>query len=126
MPKRILIVDAEPDTVKAFALLFNKWGFEVETALNGAKAIEVLGSIPLAGITLGLKMPHLNGFEVLRLIRQTDQKIPVIIISGFLDLVKERDNLYQYLRTEAQALFPKPFEGQELKAAVDRWFQTPC
>ena len=76
MAKRILVVDDEPDTVKVLALLFKKWGFQVETALNGADAMEVLERVPLEGMTLGIKMPRMDGFEVLRHLRQKDQKTP--------------------------------------------------
>jgi CheY-like chemotaxis protein len=85
--------------------LLQKWGFEVETVFNGAEAIDVLGRIPLAGMTLGIRMPCMNSFEVLRHLRQRDQKMPVIIISGWLAFLKETDSDYAYLRGNAQGLF---------------------
>lgn len=51
MARRILIVDDDPDFVKALALFFKKWGFEVETACDGADAIEILERVPLDGMT---------------------------------------------------------------------------
>lgn len=122
MVKRILVVDDEPDMVKGLALYFRKLGFEVETALNGAEAIEVLERVPLDGMTLGFKMPRMDGFEVLRHLRQEDQKTPVIIISGWLAHLKETDSDYEYLKNNAQGLFLKPVSFDELKPVVDRWF----
>ena len=122
MAKRILVVDDEPHMVKVLALFFRKWGFEVETDFNGADAIEVLERVPLDGITLGIKMPRMDGFQVLRHLRQKDKKTPVIIISGWLAHLKETDNDYVYLRNNAQELFLKPCSSDELKSGVDRWF----
>ena len=126
MAKRILVVDHEPDVVKLLAATFRKWGFEVKTAFNGAEAIEVLSRVPLDGMTLGIMMPRMNGYDVIRFLRRTDQKMPVIIISGrvpHLDKAKDED---AFLMNNIQALFPKPVSGTDLKSAVDRWFGMPC
>lgn len=126
MAKRILVVEDQPDQAKVVEVLLKRWGFQVETALNGAEAIEVLERIPLDGMTLGIRMPRMNGFEVLRRLRQADQKMPVIIISGWLSFLKETDKEYEYLRNNAQALISKPIIANELKRAIDRWFGVPC
>jgi len=44
-------------------------------------------------MTLGIRMPRMNGFEILCLLRQGDQKMPVIIISGWLTFLKETDSV---------------------------------
>jgi len=125
MTKRILVVDDEPQLVKLLALLFKKWGFEVETALNGAEAIEVVERVPLDGMTLGIRMPRMNGYEVIRYLRRTDRKIPVIIVSGWVQALNKDDEQDNFLMSNVQALFPKPVISDELKPAVDRWFGPP-
>lgn len=122
MAKRILIVEDQSNQQEVLALVFKKWGFEVETAFDGADAIDLLHRVPLDGMTLGIRMPRMNGFEVLRHLRQTDQKMPVIIISGWLAFLKETDSDYEYLRDNAQGLLMKPVTTNELKPIVDRWF----
>ncbi len=126
MAKRILVVDDEPETVKVLAAKFRKWGFEVETALNGAEAIEVLECIPLDGMTLGIKMPRMNGYEMIRYLRRRGQKLPVIIISGWVPALDKADEQDAYLMGNVQALFSKPVSSDELKPAVERWFGLPA
>src|SRR5262245_40032598 len=115
MAKRILVVEDQANQVKAVELSLKKWGFEVETVYNGADAIDIPDRVPLDGMTLDIRMPRMNGFEVLRHLRQTDQKMPVIIISGWLTFLKETDEDYQFLKNNAQGLLLKPVIGDELK-----------
>lgn len=125
MARRILIVDDDPDFVEVLARLFMKWGFEVEIAFNGADALEILERVPLDGMTLGIRMPQIMGFEVLRRLRQKNQQMPVIIISGWLAYMKEGDTDYEFLKNNAQGLFLKPVCSDELKPLVDRYFGLP-
>lgn len=70
-------------------------------------------------------MPRIMGFEVLRRLRQKDQQMPVIIISGWLAFMKESDTDYEFLRNNAQGLLLKPVSSDELKPLVDRYFGLP-
>jgi CheY-like chemotaxis protein len=123
MAKRILVVDDEPGTVKVLALLLRKWGFEVETAVDGAEAIKVLERVPLAGMITDIIMPRMTGVEALRQLRQANPSLPVLVISGTYHQLKESD--LEFLRNNAQALLPKPIGPDELKQVVDQWFGLP-
>src|SRR5574341_520652 len=123
MTKRILVVDDDPDTVMGSGDCLRAWGFEVGTARNGVEALDVLGRGSLTGMTLGLMMPRMNGVEVLRRLRQTDQSVPVVVISGGLFLLEESELMF--LRENAQALLPKPFDCAEFREIVDQWFGLP-
>ena len=125
MAKRILVVDDELDTVKVLAAVLRKWGFDVETALNGAEALEVLARIPIDGMTIGIRMPRMDGYEVIRHLRRTDHKMPVIVVTGWPLALKGDEEDHIYLTNNVQALFPKPVSSNELKPAVDRWFGPP-
>ena len=122
MAKRLLVVDDDSDTVDCLAHCFRNWGYEVETAFNGVEAIEVLERIPIDGMTLGIRMPRMNGYEVIRHIRRTDQKMPVIVVTGCPLALKGDEEEHVYLTNNVQAIFPKPVSSDELKPAVDRWF----
>jgi DNA-binding response OmpR family regulator len=119
-------VDDDPGTLRGVALCVRKWGVEVDTVFNRAEAIDVLGRIPLAGKTLGIRMPRMNSFEVLRHLRQRDHKMPVIMISGWLAFLKETDSDHAYLRGNAQGLFLKSVSADELMPIVDRWVGKCC
>jgi CheY-like chemotaxis protein len=127
MPKRILVVDDDPDIVMSLENALTMWGFEVETALDGMEAIEVLERVAIDGMILGIQMPRMNGYEVVRHLREAGRKIPVIIFSTFVPFVQNQKNEPQaaYLMSNVQALLPKPVTRDELKESVDRWLGPP-
>jgi CheY-like chemotaxis protein len=123
MPKRVLVVDDDPDTVRGLEDCLTEWGIDVETARDGAEALQLLGREALTGMTLGINMPRMNGVEVLRHLRGTDQSMPVLIISAGYDFLNEGD--LHFLRDNAQALLPKPWDRDQLKMVVKSWFGLP-
>ena len=122
MAKHILVVDDDPDIVMALAAALKAWGFEVETALDGIEATEVLKRSGIEGMILGIQMPRMNGFEVVRHLRESGWKIPVIVYSVFASVLHQSNPQDAYLMSNVQALLPKPVTRDELKATVDRCF----
>lgn len=125
MAKRILVVDDDPDIVIALEAGFKAWGFEVETALNGVEAIEILKGAAIYGMILGINMPYRNGYEVVRYVRGAGHEMPVIIFSCWAPVLDENNPKDAYLMSNVQALLPKPVTKNEIKAAVDRCFGPP-
>ena len=80
---RILIVDDEPAVCRAIAQVLNAQGHEVLTALSGEEALALIERSRLDAVFLDIAMPGMNGIEVLRRIRQSDSRLPVIILSGW-------------------------------------------
>lgn len=125
MAKRILVVEDHSDIVMALEEMFKAWGFEVETAVNGVEAIELLQGTPVDGMILGIIMPQMNGFEVVRYLRENGSKIPVIVYSAIASVLHQNNPQDAYLMSNVQALLTKPVSRDELKAAVDRCFGPP-
>lgn len=122
--KRILVVDDDSDIATALGERLRSWGFEVETALDGAEALEALGRGPFAGMTLGIIMPRMTGVDALRRLRQTNESLPVVMISAGYGHLNKAD--LEFLKVNAQALITKPWGREEFKQAVDQWFGPPC
>ncbi len=85
MAKTILIVDDEPNARTTLTDIFAEEGYDVIEAANGNKAIEALTSKKPDIIILDYLMPDMDGVEVLKKIRQIDNKIPVIMFTGHAD-----------------------------------------
>ena len=79
---KILVVDDEPEVAEVIAESVRIQGHETVIAHNGEEALEILGTFTPDAVFLDIVMPGLNGIEVLERIRQTYQRLPVIIISG--------------------------------------------
>ncbi|HEU0048754.1 MAG TPA: response regulator [Nitrososphaera sp.] len=123
MSKRILVVDDEPVMVRLLQSLLEGWGYTVETTRGGDDALKALDQKAYDGMTLGIFMPMINGLEVLRKLCQTNQSMPVVILSAGYPHLNERD--MRFLQDNAQVLLQKPFPLEELKQVVERWFGAP-
>ena len=82
--KRILVVDDEPDVRNFLATCIEDAGFQVDTACDGAQALERLQTDPPDLMTLDMVMPRVSGISLMRQIRGMEQfaKLPVIIITA--------------------------------------------
>jgi CheY-like chemotaxis protein len=83
--ERILIADDEPAVRQLFVEILRAAGFDVTAIGSGKEALEALRKSKFRLLILDLNMPDLDGFDVLKEVRQTYPGIPVIVISGYLD-----------------------------------------
>jgi two-component system response regulator VicR len=103
---KILVVDDEPDIVQVVSGRLAREGYEVATAFDGEEALSKFAAFDPDLVLLDLTMPKLNGFEVLKQIREKykDRWRPVIIISAQTDL----DTLRKSYDMEADHYLAKP------------------
>ena len=82
--KRILVVDDEPDVRNFLATCIEDAGFQVDTACDGAQALEKLQADPPDLMTLDMVMPRVSGINLMRQIRSMEQfaRLPVIVITA--------------------------------------------
>ena len=110
---RILIADDEPEIRSLLRLYLENEGYEVEEAGNGKEALKMLAEKPFSLCLLDIMMPEIDGFHVLRKIREESQ-IPVIIISA-----KDTDpEKILGLNLGADDYMVKPFNPLEAVARV--------
>jgi len=110
---RILVVDDDPPSVKMTAFLLREEGYEVITADNGRAALEMVQSQSPDLVIMDVMMPHIDGLEVTRRIRQT-MDVPIIILSA----KGETADKVTGLEVGADDYLAKPFEPSELLARV--------
>ena len=84
---RILVVDDEENIRFALNRWFEMSGFEVDTAEDGAVAVEKCRINQYDVITMDLMMPRMNGSTAISAIRELDPNIPILVLSGFPDRV---------------------------------------
>jgi DNA-binding response OmpR family regulator len=110
---RILVVDDDAPNVKMISFLLREEGYDVVSADNGAAALDLVEREPPDLIILDVMMPHMDGFEVCRRIRQ---KLEVPII--FLSAKGETADKVTGLQLGADDYLAKPFEPAEFMARV--------
>jgi DNA-binding response OmpR family regulator len=109
----ILVVDDEPAIVQVLAERLEREGFQVHTAGNGEAALAALHDPPDL-ILLDLMLPDVDGFELLRRMRQGGCDLPVIILTARDDAV----DVVVGLELGADDYVAKPFHPHELVARV--------
>jgi CheY-like chemotaxis protein len=102
--KRMLVVDDEPELLNIFRSHF-QGRYEVDTASSGAAAIERFIRQRPDVVFLDINMPGANGVEVLKLFRQADASIPIIMVTANADIPIAEECLKQ----GAFSYVPKPF-----------------
>jgi excisionase family DNA binding protein len=114
-PTRVLIVEDDLAMARAINRVLKRAGFETAFAGNGFFAGSLLHSFRPALMTLDIRMPWMDGLEVLRLLRKTPLPAPlkVLVISG-----DESARLDEAVRAGADAALAKPFSNEELLEAV--------
>lgn len=110
---RILVVDDDPPSVKMTAFLLREEGYEVITADNGRAAVEKVQTEAPDLVVLDVMLPHIDGLEVTRRIRQT-MDTPIIMLSA----KGETADKVLGLEVGADDYLAKPFEPSELLARV--------
>lgn len=111
--KQILVVEDEYDIGDIIEHYLKREGMQVLRAMNGKQAIEIHASQPIDLILLDIKLPELNGWEVLSKIRQKAQT-PVIMLTA---LDQDIDKVMA-LRIGADDFVVKPFNPNEVVARV--------
>jgi CheY-like chemotaxis protein len=86
---RILCVDDEPVGLTVRKLLLERGGYKVETASNGASAIDIFKGQSFDLVLLDYYMPAMNGAEVARVMRQIRPKARIVMLSAYVTLPEE-------------------------------------
>jgi DNA-binding response OmpR family regulator len=114
--KSILVVDDEKNIRMTLSLTLEPMGFQIQTAVNGEEALEKLSSNEFWLILLDLKMPGMDGIEVLRQVRKKFKTIRVIIISAHGTI----DSAVEAMKIGAVDFIQKPFTTAEIREVVNQ------
>jgi two-component system, OmpR family, KDP operon response regulator KdpE len=112
-PIRVLVVDDEPQILRALRAALRGHGYDVQTAADGEEALDLLALRPPDVVILDLVMPGKSGFDVVREVR-TWSRVPIIVLSA---RGEERDKVIA-LDLGADDYLTKPFSMNELLARI--------
>lgn len=113
--RRLLLVDDEELVRTAIQKNLESLGYEVRTAPNGKVALDLLSWDPFDLVVTDIRMPEMDGLELLRAIKDS-RSIPVVLMTGFSQIL-EAHEAYQL---GADEFIAKPFARGELLAAIER------
>lgn len=112
----ILIIDDEPVTLKLLEEQLSPMGFRIFTSLSGRQGIETAKSLNPNLIVLDLKMPQMDGFQVLRNLRDDDitRDIPVMMLTS----VKDKDTVVKAMKSGVIDYSVKPYDVETLRSKI--------
>ncbi|MGD9677973.1 MAG: response regulator [Vulcanibacillus sp.] len=116
--KKMLIVDDQLGIRLLLSEVFTGEGYEVFQAANGRTAIEITQTEKPDIIILDMKIPGMDGIEILKNIRGFDSEIKVVMMTAYGEL----DILNEAYRHGILSHFTKPFDIGELKRAIKEIF----
>lgn len=115
-PASILVVDDEKNVRMTIAQALDKLEVEVESAVNGEEALLKLEAKDFGLILLDLRLPGMNGQEVLRRVRELRPDIPVVVITAHGTV----ESTVDLMKLGAVDLLQKPFSPKEIRTLVKR------
>jgi len=116
MDKSILLVDDEEGIRKVLGILLADMGYRVHTAATGTEALRVFEKLRPPIVLTDIKMPEMDGIELLRNLKQISPETEVIMITGHGDM----DLAIKSVKYEATDFVTKPINDEILEIALQR------
>jgi DNA-binding NtrC family response regulator len=113
---RVLVVDDEPDMLANCRRILERAGHQCLGAADGARGLELLEAEHPDLLITDLKMPGLDGMELMRRARALDPELPVIVVTGFATI----ESAVAAVKEGAFDFLPKTFSVDQLQVAVQR------
>jgi two-component system response regulator (stage 0 sporulation protein F) len=115
LKKKLLIVDDQNGIRILLMEVFSNEGYETYQASNGKLALDIVRSASPDLVLLDMKIPGMDGLDILKHIKSIDSTIKVIMMTAYgeLDMIKEATDLGAIMH------FTKPFDIDELRTAVN-------
>jgi DNA-binding response OmpR family regulator len=122
VPRKVLIVDDEPNILTALEFLFRRSGYDVRLAADGAEALQQVNAWRPDVMLLDIMMPVKNGYEVCQAVRERPDLAGLKIV--MLSAKGSEAEINKGLSLGADRYVTKPFSTQELLAAIDTLLQA--
>jgi YesN/AraC family two-component response regulator len=114
MPPNILLMEDEPSIAQGLQMVLSDEGYDVDVAMTGGSALDTFSKKGIDLLVADLRLPDIDGMEVIRRVKDKKPDTRVIVITGYSSVSSAKEAMklgaYDYL--------PKPFTDEEFKDAV--------
>jgi DNA-binding NtrC family response regulator len=117
---RILVVDDEPKICHLIEELLKVEGYQIDVSFSGADALEMIKRYIYHLLITDLKMPGIDGLELIQKAKEQNSEIRAIMVTGYATV----DIAVQSLRHGVDGFFTKPFNIIEMKKTVYQTLRT--
>ncbi|SYZ74243.1 Response regulator receiver modulated metal dependent phosphohydrolase (fragment) [Candidatus Zixiibacteriota bacterium] len=112
----ILIVDDEPLVRSVLEQLLQRKGYSIKAVGGGREALEQLKSARIDLVVSDIRMPEMDGFELLQVVKKSFPDVGVIMMTGYGDA----GSVKEALSLGADEYITKPFKGPEVSLIIER------
>jgi two-component system, NtrC family, response regulator AtoC len=119
-PRQILVVDDEPNLRRVLGAQLSRDGYEVHAVADGNAALRILQEQYIDVVITDLRMPELDGLELMRRALALEPELPVVIITAHGTV----DNAVEALKSGAFDYITKPFDQNEVRNVVRKALRT--
>jgi len=120
MSKRILVVDDEKAIRWSLGEALRNIEYEVEEAENGKKALKLFQDEPFDLVILDLKLPDIDGLQVLKKLKEVEPELPVIMMTAY----GEVETAVEAIKSGAYDFMQKPFQLEKMKIEIKNALET--
>jgi two-component system phosphate regulon sensor histidine kinase PhoR len=113
---QVIVIDDEESIREGSTRIISRMGCRVRTAARGDEGLAIMAGEHFGIVLLDMKMPGMDGLEVLQRIREMDETILVIVITGYATV----EIAIEAMKRGAYDFIPKPFEPDQLRIVVNR------
>jgi len=120
-PDENLVIVIDDDEIMRLSCeeILCKSGYRVETFARGHDGIRRLQEVRAPLLIVDIKMPELDGFDVIQIVRKLDPELAIVVITGYATV----DTAVDAMKSGAYDFLPKPFTPGELRVIVERGFE---
>tara|TARA_R110000868_G_scaffold144150_1_gene362900 strand:- start:25499 stop:26827 length:1329 start_codon:yes stop_codon:yes gene_type:complete len=118
--ENILIVDDDVNILELLQRHLQSWNYHTYKAVSVKEAVTILRDTKIDLLITDLKMPEIDGFELIKFVSEHYPKLPKLVVTGYLSV---QDSLAA-IKSGVVDYLTKPFTKDELKSAIDRSVPT--
>jgi two-component system sensor histidine kinase/response regulator len=117
--KRILVIDDDEIMRISCLQILKKSGYLVETHSNGHEGLQRVPEFKPEVLVVDIKMPEINGFQVMEKVRKIDPNLVIVVITGYATI----GTAVEAMKAGAYDFLPKPFTPDELRLIIARAYE---
>ncbi len=114
--QKVLVVEDDPGVRAMLAQTLDRSGYDVQSAVDGSEALSKIRGNQFSLVITDVRLPKVNGLQLLDEIKQSTPQVPVIVITGYGSV----QNAVEAMQVGASDYLLKPFSTEALQAAISR------
>src|SRR2546425_4390607 len=120
-PAKILVVDDESAILRLLREALTQWGYQVTSASSAAEALQALRGDMFDAVITDIRMPDMNGLELLKEIKRHDESVEVVVMTGYPTIA----SAVEALKEGAFDYLSKPLLLDQLRHLMTRMTERP-